>query len=78
MSMKTIFEKVQVKKGSNKADGSSFFFVEVYEPVRKYINPEYPQDAATLDALATTGEAIELVVTPRGKGFVFSSSSLVQ
>lgn len=77
MSMKAIFEKVQVKKGSNKADGTSFFYVEVFEPVRKYINPEQPQDAATLDALATAGDVIELVVTPRGKGFVFSSSSLV-
>lgn len=76
MSVKVIIEKVQLKKGSNKTDGSSFYYVEVHEPVRKYINPSVPSDAATLDALASTGEIIDLHVSARGKGFVFSSDSL--
>lgn len=77
MSVKTIIENAQVQKGTKKSDGGSFYFVEVLEPVRKYINPDKPQDAATLDALATTGEIIsQLTLHQRNRSLVFSSADL--
>ncbi|KQK32676.1 hypothetical protein [Acinetobacter baumannii] len=77
MSVKTIIENAQVQKGTKKSDGGSFYFVEVLEPVRKYINPDKPQDAATLDALATTGETIsQLTLHQRNRSLVFSSADL--
>ncbi|MGQ1108040.1 hypothetical protein ACT4Y0_22135 (plasmid) [Acinetobacter baumannii] len=77
MSVKTIIENAQVQKGTKKSDGGAFYFVEVMEPVRKYINPDKPQDAATLEALAQTGETIsQLTLHQRNRSLVFSSADL--
>lgn len=76
MSIKTIIENAVVQKGTKK-DGGTYYFVEVNEPVRKYINPDKPQDAATLDALATDGREIDqLTLHSRNRSLVFSSADL--
>lgn len=59
MTVKVIIENAVVQKGSRKSDGKSFYFVEVMQPVRKYINPAHASDAATLDMLSETGEEIQ-------------------
>lgn len=77
MSMKTIIEDAVVQKGSRKTDGKPFYFVEIMQPVRTYINPEKPQDAATLEALADSKESVKnLVLHQVNKQLVFSSSDL--
>ncbi|MBJ8484811.1 hypothetical protein [Acinetobacter vivianii] len=77
MSMKTIIENAVIQKGSRKTDGKAFYFVEVMQPVRTYINPDKPQDAATLEALADSGEKVEnLVLHQVNKSLVFSSLDL--
>lgn len=77
MSIKTVISNAVVQKGSRKTDGKPFYFVEVLEPVRKYINPDKPQDAATLEALADSSESVkELVLHNKNNGLVFSSSDL--
>lgn len=76
MSVKTIIENAVVQKGIKK-DGGAYYFVEVDEPVRKYINPDKPQDAATLEHLASTGESLsQLTLHQRNRSLVFSSSDL--
>lgn len=76
MSVKTIIEDAVVQKGTKK-DGGTYYFVEVNEPVRKYINPDKPQDAATLEALVSSGESIsQLTLHQRNRSLVFSSSDL--
>ena len=43
----------------------------------KYINPDKPQDAATLEALVASGESVEeLVLHQRNRSLVFSSQDL--
>ncbi|WP_114258741.1 hypothetical protein, partial [Acinetobacter baumannii] len=60
-----------------KTDGQPFYFVEVLEPVRKYINPDKPQDAAALEALVSTGETIsQLTLHQRNLSLVFSAADL--
>lgn len=77
MSMKTIIENAVVQKGSRKTDGKSFYFVELMQPVRTYINPEKPQDAATLEALAESAQPIQtLVLHQVNKSLLFSTSDL--
>ena len=76
MSIKSVISNAVVQKGLKK-DGSPYYFVEVNEPVRKYINPDKPQDAATLEALVASGEELqELVVHQRNRSLVFSSQDL--
>ncbi|WP_447293808.1 hypothetical protein [Acinetobacter baumannii] len=77
MSVKTIIENAQIQKGTKKSDGQTFYFVEVLEPVRKYINPDKPQDAAALEALVSTGETIsQLTLHQRNLSLVFSAADL--
>ncbi|MCJ9152578.1 hypothetical protein K5E68_18375 [Acinetobacter baumannii] len=77
MSVKTIIENAQIQKGKKKTDGQPFYFVEVLEPVRKYINPDKPQDAAALEALVSTGETIsQLTLHLRNLSLVFSAADL--
>ena len=79
MSIKTVISNAVVQKGSRKTDGKAFYFVEVLEPVRKYINPDKPADAATLEALAETKDSIpELVLHNKNNSLVFSSLDLNQ
>lgn len=74
--IKTVISNVVVQKGLKK-DNSTYYFVEVTQPVRKYINPDKPQDAATLEALVSSGEEIpELVLHQRNLSLVFSSQDL--
>ena len=76
MSIKSVISNVVVQKGVKK-DNTPYFFVEVNEPVRKYINPDKPQDAATLEALVASGEELqELVLHQRNRSLVFSSQDL--
>jgi len=76
MSVKTIIEDAVVQKGTKK-DGGTYYFVEVLEPVRKYINPDKPQDAATLEALVDSKEAVsQLTLHQRNRSLVFSSLDL--
>lgn len=77
MSVKTIIENAQIQKGTKKTDGLPFYFVEVLEPVRKYINPDKPQDAAALEALVATGETLpQLTLHQRNRSLVFSAADL--
>lgn len=77
MSIKTVISQAVVQKGSRKTDGKAFYFVEVQEPVRKYINPDKPQDAATLEALADSGQAVDqLILHNKNNGLVFSTQDL--
>lgn len=77
MSIKTVIENCVVQKGSRKTDGKSFYFVEVLEPTRKYINPDKPQDAATLEALADSQQTIsELILHNKNNSLVFSTLDL--
>ena len=77
MSIKTVISNATVQKGSRKTDGKPFYFVEVLEPVRKYINPDKPQDSATLEALADSREVVqELVLHNKNNSLVFSSQDL--
>lgn len=77
MSVKTIIEGAVIQKGTKKSDGGSFYFVEVLEHVRKYINPDKPHDAAALDALASSGDVVEqLTLHQRNRSLVFSASDL--
>lgn len=77
MSVKTIIENAQIQKGTKKTDGQPFYFVEVMEPVRKYINPDKPQDAAALEALVSTGETLsQLTLHQRNRSLVFSAADL--
>lgn len=76
MSVKTIIEHAIIQKGTKK-DGGTYYFVEVYEPVRKYINPDKPQDAATLEALVDSKDPIsQLTLHLRNRSLVFSSADL--
>lgn len=77
MSIKTLVEQAQIKTGTKKDGLSPYFYIEVQETVRKYINADKPQDLATLSALASTGEIIpELVLHSRNNGLIFSSQDL--
>lgn len=77
MSVKTVIENAVVQKGSRKTDGKAFYFVEVLEPTRKYLNPDKPQDAATLEALADSAETVpQLILHNKNNGLVFSSQDL--
>lgn len=77
MTVKVIIENAVVQKGSRKSDGKSFYFVEVMQPIRKYINPAHPSDAATLDALSETGQQIQdLVLAQNNTTLTFSSKDL--
>ena len=76
MSIKSVISNAVIQKGLKK-DNTPYYFVEVNEPVRKYINPEKPQDAATLEALASSGEVLEeLTLHQRNRGLIFSSQDL--
>ena len=76
MSVKTIIEGAVVQSGTKK-DGGTYYFVEVNEPVRKYINPDKAQDNATLQALADSGEVIsQLTLHQRYRSLIFSSLDL--
>lgn len=78
MTIKTVIENAVVQKGSRKTDGKPFYFVEVMQPVRTYINPDKPQDAATLEALSDSKESVpSLVLHNRNNSLVFSSADLV-
>lgn len=77
MSMITIVEQAQVKKGLKKDNVTPYFYVEVQETVRKYINPDKPQDSATLIALADSGEVLpQLKLHQRNNSLIFSSLDL--
>lgn len=78
MSMITIVEQAQVKKGFKKDGVTPYFYVEVQETVRKYINPDKAQDSATLMALADSAETLpQLKLHQRNNSLIFSSSDLV-
>jgi len=77
MSIKTLVEHAQIKSGMKKDGITPYFFIEVQETVRKYINADKPQDLATLSALSSTGEIIpQLVLHSRNNGLIFSSQDL--
>lgn len=77
MTIKTVIENAVVQKGSRKTDGKAFYFVEVMQPVRNYINPDKPADAATLEALADSGDTVEsLVLHNRNNSLIFSTADL--
>lgn len=77
MSIKTLVEQAQIKTGMKKDGLTPYFYIEVQETVRKYINADKPQDLATLSALAATGETIpELILHSRNNGLIFSSQDL--
>lgn len=77
MTMRLLIENVVVQKGSRKSDGKTFYFVEVMQPVRKYIDPALPQDAATLEALADSGQVqSELILHSINNSLKFSSADL--
>jgi len=77
MAMKTLIEQAQVLKGMKKDGVTPYFYVEVLEKVRKYINPDKPQDSATLMALADSGQIVdELVLHQRSNQLIFSSIDL--
>lgn len=78
MSMKTLVEQTQIKKGLKKDGVTPYFYIEVQETVRKYINPDKAQDSATLLALAETGETIpQLTLHQRNNSLIFSSQDLI-
>lgn len=77
MAMKTLIEQAQIKTGMKKDGVTPYFYVEVLEKVRKYINADQPQDNATLLALAQTGETIpQLTLHNRNSSLIFSSADL--
>lgn len=77
MSIKTLVEQAQIKTGKKKDGITPYFYIEVQETVRKYINPDKPQDLATLSALSETGEVIpQLILHSRNNGLIFSSQDL--
>jgi len=77
MAMKTLIEQAQIMKGMKKDGVTPYFYVEVLEKVRKYINPDKPQDSATLLALADSAQVVpELVLHQRSNQLVFSSLDL--
>lgn len=77
MSIKTLVEQTQIKKGLKKDGVTPYFFIEVQETVRKFINPDKPQDTATLLALAETGQIIpQLMLHQRNNSLIFSSQDL--
>jgi hypothetical protein len=77
MSLKTLVEDTQIKKGFKKDGVTPYFYVEVQETVRKFINPDKPQDTATLLALADSGQTIpQLMLHQRNNSLIFSSQDL--
>lgn len=73
MSMKVVVDNVVVGKGTSK-DGKPYYFIEVQETVRKYLNPNSPKDLVVLDDLADKNVAMkELVLHQRNNNLVFSA-----
>lgn len=74
--MKVQLDDVIVHKGVKKSDGKSYYYVEVLEPVRKFISPAQPQDSATLEALADSAQRQTFSLDLVGQNLRFSSADL--
>lgn len=77
MSMKVVIENCKLQKGKNK-DGKEYYFVEVQETVRKYINQNQAKDLAVMSDVADSNYVFdELVLHARGNTLVFSTDAQV-
>lgn len=61
--MKVLLEGVLVHQGTKKDTNQSYYYVEVEEPVRKFISGLNKQDEGYLADLATSGEFVDLELT---------------
>lgn len=77
MTISTLIEQALVKRGEK--DGKPYYFVEVMEPQRKFINVQ-DGDYASIEALedlAKLGQPIDqLKLHQRGKSLIFSYQDL--
>ncbi len=58
--MKVLLEGVRVHQGLKKETNQPYYYVEVEEPVRKFISGLNKQDEGYLADLATSGEFVDL------------------
>lgn len=73
MSMKVVIDDAVVQVGTTK-EGKQYFFVEVLEPVRKFIAPAETKDLAVISDLADKKQKLsELVLHQRGNQLIFAT-----
>ena len=61
--MKVLLEGVRVHQGLKKETNKPYYYVEVEEPVRKFISGLSKQDEGYLADLVTSGEFVDLELT---------------
>lgn len=68
-------QQVLIKQGESKNTGKPYFFFEVFEPTRKFLQPDNPKVELLLVELVKSGSPVDLNVLFSSNGFTVDDSS---
>jgi len=70
-------QQVKVKKGTSAKNGNEYYYVEVLEPVRKFLQPDNPKIAMILSQLADDNNDVDLNTLFVNNNFIVDEKSII-
>lgn len=69
-------QQVKVKKGTSK-NGNEYYYIEVLEPVRKFLQPDNPKIAMILSQFADDNNDVDLNTLFVNNNFIVDDKSII-